>query len=93
MEKNTKLDERINMARTAGACKNYTMTRFKNYLLELGLTKYEKSILPMQTKKESPKESSYTERKIIPFPGVKLTESDRLQDELDDFLREMGYVE
>jgi len=43
-----------------------------------GLAKYEKTILPVKTEK------------IIPFPGVSL--SDPFQNKLDNFLKEMGYV-
>jgi len=32
-------------------------------------------------------------RKIIPFPGVSLSETDNFQNELDGFLREIGYIE
>jgi len=98
------LENRINHARLAGACKNYTLTEFKNYILELGLTKYVKSILPAeqgdysraitgypQTERKAQAEEPACGAKIIPFPGVTL--SDHFQNEVDDFLREMGYIE
>lgn len=34
----------------------------------------------------------FTGRKIIPFPGVSLHGTDCLQDEVDNFLLEMGYT-
>jgi hypothetical protein len=47
--------------------------------------------LPERTRKEYP---AYAGAKIIPFPGVTLeTPEDRFQNGLDDFLREMGYIQ
>jgi len=89
------LDQRINRARLAGACKGYTMTEFKNYLLEVGLAKYVKSILPAEQGNYSGAITEYqqTEGKIIPFPGVTLDPTDTFQDRLNDFLIEMGYID
>jgi len=42
---------------------------------------------------ETTPEPPYTKRKIIPFPGVKLSDSDSFQKGLDNFLQEMGYIE
>ena len=85
------LEHRISVARRAGACKGYTQEEFKNYLLDLGLNKYMRAILPLETGEEyTPK----TEAKIIPFPSVTLhNQPGDLQDEIDSFLREMGYIE
>jgi hypothetical protein len=88
------LDNRINRARLAGAMRGHTTAEFKNFLLDLGLNKYEKSILPIETAQENPpQEQPCTMGKIIPFPGVSLSKPDSFQDGLDDFLQEMGYIE
>jgi hypothetical protein len=102
------LDRRINRARLAGDMHGYTIAEFTNYLLDIGLTKYEKSILPLEQGDYSgamearlqaagcetaPEAVQRTETKIIPFPGVSLPEPDGFQNGLDDFLREMGYIE
>ena len=42
---------------------------------------------------ETVPEPPYTKRKIIPFPGVKLSDSDDFQKRLDNFLQNMGYIE
>jgi hypothetical protein len=90
------LDQRLNAARLAGANKRMTQAEFRNYILEIGLAKYEKFILPIETgesKKEYPALAG-SKAKIIPFPGVTLeAPEDRFQNGLDGFLREMGYVE
>jgi hypothetical protein len=92
-QQKTDLDYRINRARLAGAMHNYTMTEFKNYLLDIGLNKYEKAILPVETGREYTADETGQDAKIIPFPGVLLPEPDGFQNRLDDFLREMGYIE
>ena len=38
-------------------------------------------------------EPPFSRRKIIPFPGVSFSEPAGFQNELDDFLQEMGYVD
>jgi hypothetical protein len=86
------LEYRINRARLAGAMRNYPQTEFKNYLLDLGLNKYEKTILPVETEVDCPTTTNQG-AKIIPFPGVTLNHEATFQNELDDFLREMGYIE
>jgi len=45
------------------------------------------------TDSDTTPEPPYTERKIIPFPGVKLSDSNNFQKGLDNFLQEMGYIE
>jgi len=91
-DKRAELDDRINNARLMGVHKSISLKGFKDYLLILGLNKYEKSILPLETDEEYPQEQSYIEKKIIPFPGVSLSEIDNFQDEVDNFLHEMGYI-
>jgi hypothetical protein len=86
----------------------YTIAEFTNYLLDIGLTKYEKSILPleqgdysgaMKTRLQAdgcetaPKSVQRTETKIIPFPRVTFDHEVTYQNALDGFLREMGYIE
>ena len=60
------LDYRINRARLAGANRMNTQAEFKNYLLEIGLNKYEKSILPIENMEDYPLLSG---AEIIQFPG------------------------
>jgi len=43
--------------------------------------------------RETTPEPPYTKRKIIPFPGVKLSDSNNFQKGLDNFLQNMGYIE
>jgi len=93
-QQRTELDNRINRARLAGANKSQTLTGFKNYLLEIGLAKYEKVYLPLlKTTEDYPQEQSCIGRKIIPFPGVSLSDMDSFQDKVDNFLHEFGYIE
>jgi len=51
--KQSDLEYRINCAHRAGANHLSTLTKFKKYLLELGLNRYEKLILPMETEESS----------------------------------------
>jgi hypothetical protein len=62
------LDYRINRARLAGANRMNSPAEFKNYLLEIGLNKYEKSLLPIETMEDYPLQSG---AKIIQFPERK----------------------
>jgi len=83
-QQKTDLENRIDRARLAGAMRDYTPDEFKNYLLNIGLTKYEKTVLS---------EEFAHGAKIIPFPGVTLpTPEVTYQNALDGFLREMGYI-
>jgi len=43
--------------------------------------------------KEDIEEEQLAEVKIISFPGVSLAEPEELQDRLNDFLQEIGYIE
>jgi len=61
-------DNRINRARLAGACKGYTLAEFKNYLLDIGLNKYVKAILPVETGMEYSESEPVQDKRIIPFP-------------------------
>jgi hypothetical protein len=77
--------------RLAGPCKHYSLKRFREMILDIGINQYERVILPI-AKEERPEPPPRNGGKIIPFPGVSL-ETGGIQDILDDFLREMGYVE
>jgi len=90
IQRKSDIEKRIDRARLAGAMRGYSIDEFKDYLLELGLAKYEKTILPVKTNKVQAEDFTHV-AKVIPFPGVSL--SDHFQNELDDFLREMGYVD
>ena len=64
------LDERINAARLAGAHEMRSFAKFKNYILELGLAKYEKVILPVEIMDGYPNQRPVqANAKIIQFPG------------------------
>ena len=92
-QQKTDLDYRMNRARLAGACKGYTPAEFTNYLLEIGLNRYEKLILSVENEGEYPTSEPDQEARIIPFPGVSLPEPDNFQNRLNGFLQEMGYIE
>jgi len=70
------------------------------------MDEYEENILPIETGEEyqSLKEREYQKQieetkkrysgeKIIPFPRMSLNRDDDFQNTLDDFLKEIGYVE
>jgi len=90
VHKKSDIEKRIDRARLAGAMRGYTIDEFKDYLLEFGLAKYEKTILPVKKEKVQAEDFSHI-AKVIPFPGVSL--SDHFQNGLDNFLREMGYID
>jgi hypothetical protein len=99
---NKELDSRIETARLAGNNKRHTADEFRHYLLILGLLEYESEILPYETGKPYiPFTGCETTLvmpprsvgKIIPFPGVSLETGGSIQDMLNDFIREMGYIE
>ena len=92
------LDCRIDRARLSGAMHGYTPAEFKNYLLEIGLNKYEKAILPVEKEGKYPASEPDQVAKIIPFPGaslpdVPLADEDKFQNDMEGFLQEMGYIE
>jgi hypothetical protein len=91
------LVERCDRLRLAGPCKHYSLKRFREMILDMGINQYQRVILPV-AKGGSPALAQLETRprnggKIIPFPGVSLETGGGIQDILDDFLREMGYVE
>jgi hypothetical protein len=101
--------DRCERLRLAGAHSAYMDSAFARVIFNIGLDKYEKTILPIETGKEyqplkeirlqaascetAPEAVQRPETKIIPFPGVSLNQGDDFQNGLDDFLREIGYVE
>ena len=105
---NQETADRCERLRLAGAHSGYMNSAFARVIFNIGLDRYEKTILPIengeeyqpltemeyqkQTKIEDTKKQ-YSGEKIIPFPGVSLNQGDDFQDTLDDFLREIGYVE
>ena len=65
----SELESRINRAHFAGAWHGYTPAKFRNYLLGIGLSVYEKQILPIETEREyHPAKEPTKKAKIIPFP-------------------------
>ena len=88
--------DRIKRLRLAGAHKAYMNSAFARMIFNIGLNKYEKNILPIETDEgyhTSPMGTQRTEPKVITFPGVTLqNQQGDLQDEIEGFLREMGYI-
>jgi len=66
-QERTELDNRIERARLAGARRNYSLAEFKNQLLIIGLNKYEKAILPLETLRDYAAPEPVRGAKIIPF--------------------------
>jgi hypothetical protein len=91
------LVERCDRLRLAGPCKHYSLKRFREMILDIGINQYERVILPVANEESpvpaQPETRPWNGGKIIPFPGVSLETGGGIQDILDDFLREMGYVE
>ena len=67
--------------------------QFMKHMVLLGLREYRAQIERETSCDISPEGPPHTEAKIIPFPGVSLSQGDDFQDTLDGFLREMGYIE
>jgi hypothetical protein len=65
------LNYRINRARLAGANKNSTLAEFKDYLLELGLNRYEKIFLPIETMEDPSMEEPDSETWTGYYSGIK----------------------
>jgi hypothetical protein len=61
--------------------------QFIKHLVMMGLREYQARIKLEEIRKQ------YSEAKIIPFPSGSLKQGDSFQNTLDDFLREIGYVE
>jgi hypothetical protein len=100
--------DRCERLRLAGAHSGYMNSAFARVIFNIGLDNYEKTILPIETGKEYQplKEREYQKQKkheetkkqysgtnIIPFPSVSLNRDDDFQNTLDDFLKEIGYIE
>jgi len=67
--KNNAIEFRMNRARLAGVMRGYTPAEFKDYLLEIGLNRYEKMILPVETEGEYPAGNF----KLLNFPKIAIT--------------------
>jgi hypothetical protein len=77
--------------------------QFIKHLVILGLREYQAQIKSEAANRETRLQAAgcetsteavqRTEIKIIPFPGVTLSHEATYQNALDDFLREMGYIE
>ena len=98
------LVERCDRLRTEGPLKHRSLKRFREMVFEMGMERYmlmippprkiagEKPIEenPIPAQLEPPPRSG---ENIITFPGVTLDTSGGIQDALDDFLKEMGYID
>jgi hypothetical protein len=88
------LIERCDRLRLAGRLKHWSLKRFREMVFEMGMDKYELMFPPRKAPEENAGEDHPVEgAKIIPFPGGILFEPDNIQNALDDFLWEMGYIE
>jgi hypothetical protein len=91
------LVERCDRLRFAGPCKHYSLKRFREMILDMGINQYRHLIPPIANEERpvtaQPETRPRNGGKIIPFPGVSLETGGGIQDILGDFLREMGYVE
>jgi hypothetical protein len=101
--------DRCERLRLAGAHSGYMNSAFARIIFNIGLDKYEKTILPIETGEECQswketrlqaaccnmpsKKQPNSGAKIIPFPGASFNHGDDFQNTLDDFLREIGYIE
>jgi len=70
VQQRVELNNRINRARLAGANKSVPLTEFKDYLLELGLNRYKKIYLPIETMEE-PSEEPTSETWTGCYHGLK----------------------
>ena len=81
-------------------------SQFIKHLVTMGLREYQvemqcdnsrredlKKAAGCKTAPEVIKPEQRTGGKIIPFPGVTTNHGEDFQNSLDDFLREMGYIE
>ena len=98
------LVERCDRLRTAGRFKQWSLKRFREMVFEMGMDRYMLMFPPpRKTAGEKPVEESpilaqpeppsRSGENIIPFPGVTIDHEVTYQNALDDFLREIGYVD
>ena len=78
-QKESELDSRINRAHLEGAWHIYTPARFRDYLLGIGLSVYEKQILPIEIEREYPAKETTQKAKIILFPDTSSIKPDGSQ--------------
>jgi len=97
------ISDRIAKAHKRGKLSALLPSQFIKHLVTMGLEKYQaqEKYRDVQSEThlqavgcETAPELPITKAKIIPFPGVSLKESDGgIQDMLNGFLREIGYIE
>jgi hypothetical protein len=89
------LVERCDRLRLAGQFKHWSIKRFREMILEIGMDKYE-SMYPQRKAPECQTEIECEKARIIPFPFMRYSETETpaedFQTQLDNFLREMGYI-
>ena len=98
------LVERCDRLRTAGRLKHWSLKRFREMVFEMGMDRYMLMFPPpRKTTEEKPIEESpipaqpeiqpRSGENIITFPGVTIDHEVTYQNALDDFLREIGYID
>jgi len=85
------INSQIMKAHKQGSFSTLRISKFIRHLVTMGLAKYQTECKQEQAT-QAPKIMQHTQ-KIIPFPGVVLNNKDNFQNGLDEFLKEMGYVE
>jgi hypothetical protein len=93
------LVERCDRLRIAGRLKHWSLKRFREMIIEMGMDRYMLMIpsprnyaeeTPAQAQPETPPRSG---ENVIPFPGVTIDHEVTYQNALDGFLREIGYID
>ena len=88
------LVERCDRLRTAGRFKHWSLKRFREMVFEMGMERYKLMIPPPRNyAEETPVQpEAQGNEKIIMFPGV-TPDTGGIQNMLDGFLREAGYID
>jgi len=86
------INNQIMKAHKQGNFSKLRTTQFIRHLITIGLAKYQTECKQEQTI-QAPDIIQSTQSNIIAFPGVALNHEDNFQNRLDEFLKEMGYVE
>jgi len=96
------INDRITKAHKQGKFSALPTSQFMKQLITMGLEEYDAQYKVEQARrrirlqvagyKTAPEVIKHMETKIIPFPGISLSEIDNFQDEVDNFLYEMGYM-
>jgi hypothetical protein len=97
------INDRITKAHKQGKFSALPTSQFMKQLITMGLEEYDAQYKVEQARrgirlqvagyKTAPEVIQRMETKIIPFPGVSLSDMDSFQDGLDNFLHEIGYIE